>query len=375
MICPQCLKSIPDDAEFCPHCSAYVGDRVNLTPASEFVFCDGCGARLTGRERTCPKCGRPAPGILSTDSASAALAAGHTASFPRLTQELIDARAKPSNHESVHAALESVNVPVIEPDFADPSATNVLRAGDIARAAVEKKGKGAAAVDPYHKPRKRWPKVMGAIAALLALAGGAVYFVTEDPLGVMPGLYAEFQRSAREMFPVREGMAPAGSATDSTSAEPQEESVLTEEQAYQKLTAAYNTIVAQHDALDQIINDYNTWFVRKNLDERKAGSQSAYSARKTLDTVIEELQGLKLAEGSQYASQAANLVQLAQWVRTRVDIYCNSWDISLSIVGDSPSSHQDEILAPLNNRRAEDQEAQAQFYAHEQEYRPVSPVA
>ena len=75
MICPHCLKTIEDGETFCPHCHGYVG----AVSRDEFVFCEGCGARLSLHDRTCPKCGRPAPGILSTDSASADLAAGKTA--------------------------------------------------------------------------------------------------------------------------------------------------------------------------------------------------------------------------------------------------------------------------------------------------------
>ena len=88
MICPQCNRTIDDDAEFCPVCHAFVGDAARS--GEQFVFCDGCGARLSAGERVCPKCGRPAPSILSTEAAASDLAAGKTASFPRLTREELE---------------------------------------------------------------------------------------------------------------------------------------------------------------------------------------------------------------------------------------------------------------------------------------------
>ena len=89
MICPHCLKTIEDGSSFCPYCNTYVGPG-DGPEHTEFVFCEGCGARLSPHDRTCSKCGRPAPGILSEDAAASDLAAGRTAGFPRLTQEQID---------------------------------------------------------------------------------------------------------------------------------------------------------------------------------------------------------------------------------------------------------------------------------------------
>ena len=119
MICPHCLKNIEDGASFCPYCNAYVGPG-DGPEHTEFVFCEGCGARLSPHDRTCPKCGRPAPGILSEDAAASDLAAGRTAGFPRLTQEQIDT-------EVPHAPASATEV---LSDAADPNETCVLPAFD-----------------------------------------------------------------------------------------------------------------------------------------------------------------------------------------------------------------------------------------------------
>ena len=125
MICPHCLKSVDDDASFCPHCHSYLGSGASSHP--EFVFCEGCGARLHPKDRTCPKCGRPAPGILSADSASSDLAAGRTASFPRLSHQMIESELPDLKHD-VMTASRTVHEEV------DPFATSVLDTGDIAAA-------------------------------------------------------------------------------------------------------------------------------------------------------------------------------------------------------------------------------------------------
>ena len=113
MICPHCLKTIEDGASFCPYCNAYVGPG-DGPEHTEFVFCEGCGARLSPHDRTCPKCGRPAPGILSEDAAASDLAAGRTAGFPRLTQEQIDTEV-PHAPASAAAVLSLSLIHISEP--------------------------------------------------------------------------------------------------------------------------------------------------------------------------------------------------------------------------------------------------------------------
>ena len=106
--------------------------------------------------RTCPKCGRPAPGILSTKSSSSDLAAGKTASFPRLTQSMIESEMPSPLFVPTAAQVLS--------DSMDPSATNVLRASDIEAAAASP----SSDVDPYHKPKKRYVKRL--VCSALAIA-------------------------------------------------------------------------------------------------------------------------------------------------------------------------------------------------------------
>lgn len=360
MICPHCLKTVDDGTTFCPHCSAYLGGAPSR---ADYVFCEGCGARLSEHDRTCPKCGRPAPGILSTDSSSSDLAAGRTASFPRLTQRMIDTSldARPAAPSAARVLSDSI----------DPSSTNVLDAGDIERAS--RPPAPADGSDPYHREPRRFVKPLVTALVLLALAGGGAYFVVEDPFGVMPGLIESFENAASDMYPSRQ--LPQGSAVDAPVTDPaasQGAAPETDEEVYRFLSSSHKKIVSAFESLDVIIEDYEYGFLASDRAVREEKSASAYGARDLVDSVVEDLEGLELPADSPYAEDVDHLLQLAGWVRTRLDVYCASWDISLSFgAGDAPSGHSDEILAPLRERSQQDQEARDQYFAHVDEWEPV----
>ena len=366
MICPHCLKKIDDDAAVCPHCHSYVGTP-DTVAHDEFVFCEGCGARLSPHTRVCPKCGRPAPGILSPESASSDLAAGKTASFPRLTQKMID--VKPNEFAAGRVLSEAI----------DPAETNVLRVSDIAEiegdhAMVPRKKAPASAVpvegDPYHKPEHRWVKPLVMVAIAAGLIGGGCWFVLKDPLGMMPGFYASFRQQASDMFPSHQ--KAAGSATQvPEKVASRGNGVLSDADALTHLQAAYASITSVHDEIGTIVDDYNLGFMAADLSVRQERSKSAYAALDTLDNTIKSLKALKLAKDSAYTEEVQNLIQLAGWVRTRVDMYCASWDISLSYTGeDRPSRHESAILKPLRDRAQDDAEAKTNYYAHASEWDP-----
>lgn len=321
--------------------------------AGEPIFCEGCGARLLASDRTCPKCGRPAPGILSTRSASSDLAAGRTASFPRLTPGMI-AEAAPAT------------APRILAESLDPEATNVLDAskleaaapslGGAAREAGRARARAAsAAADDYRRPRRgRWV----ALALGAALLVGGAWFVTQDPWGVMPGFYASFDEAASEMFPSRYGdadvepAAPSGDGAKGEGSAAKSEEVsdkaLSDEQAYVTLSGIYERIGGFREDFGTVIDDYSAWFIASSLSTREDGSRSAYDMRDAIQKTIDQIDGLKLADGSPYAEDVDHMRQLAQWMYNRVDVICRCWDISLSYPdGADVASHSSEIAQPL----------------------------
>ncbi|QWT17065.1 zinc ribbon domain-containing protein [Collinsella sp. zg1085] len=366
MICPHCLMTVADETSFCPHCHAYMAASGESTEHT-FIFCEGCGARLSAHDRTCAKCGRPAPGILSTSSSSEDLAAGKTAGFPRLTQNLIDTSV-PDSIE-LTASLECYSE-----STADPFATDVLPVEAVTEA---EQAAQASMPDRYHAPNARITRthVILVLAACVIAAG--IYIVAVDPWGLMPRLMAQIQQSAREMYPSRYGSS-TGAQTErepiDDKAQETQDTMLSEAQAYRNLTNIYTTIVAQHDALEQIINDFNSSFLASNPDARADGSASAYAARDLLQDCLNKLDTIQLADGSGYADTVAHLKELASWVLERVGMYCAAWDISRSYIGsDKPAQHQDEILAPLRERAELDAQARDNFFAHQHQYQPKPP--
>lgn len=356
-------------------------DDIQASTDAEFIFCEGCGARLSSSDRVCPKCGRPAPGILSTRSSSSDLAAGRTASFPRLSDPMSSESAAPSAPELISRSLDPMSTGVLSSQelaaagIEQPEAPEKPDAGEARREKRLKhdvaKGKSSSnglPIDDYSRPRRfRW--VLPVVVLLLAI--GSVWFVTQDPLGVMPAFYASFSNAAGEMFPSRQlpeqpAKDEAADQTDSS-----KDGKLSNDQVFSRLSGLYETITQQHDALDKIIADYNTGFESPNLQTRQQCSQSAYQARDALDAVLKELDGFQLAEDSPYKQDVENLVTLAQTVRTRIDMYCASWDISLSYTGsDRPGAHEREILAPLRDRKSADEQAGRDYYSNVEAWKP-----
>ena len=356
MICPHCLKTIEDGASFCPYCNAYVGPG-DGPEHTEFVFCEGCGARLSPHDRTCPKCGRPAPGILSEDAAASDLAAGRTAGFPRLTQEQIDTEV-PHAPASAAAVLsdaadpnETCVLPAFDKDFGIPK-VDIPTPVSLHDDAQKTKRKVHPDEDAYHKHKRHIPKPLIVIAVLAVLCGGAYWFVTADPMGVMPGFYDQFGQAAQTTFPTRQkGEATEDDTKQDDSAEVvQEETVLTDDQLYTRLDGLYQTIVSygDEDQIGEVIDSFNNGYLRSPLSTRQELSQSAYALRDQIKKTQDELNNLKYQDDTVYADDIAHLKQLAEWMYERVDVICRSWDISLAIPdGESMSSHQSEILAPI----------------------------
>lgn len=357
MICPHCLKTVDDDATFCPHCHGYVGSG---DQHREFVFCEGCGARLSANDRTCPKCGRPAPGILSTDSSSSDLAAGKTASFPRLTKHAIQAEAPFSSAPSAAQVVD---------DAVDPASTNVLSREDL-------DGRSDSIDDPYHIPHRSY-KGLVVVLLLLVFVGGSVWFVATDPMGVMPGLYDSFKRAASEAFPSREGTqnpTPSTPTEDDTGADkgkqPDAEEPLSDDEIFARLDTAYDQIVAygSEDSFGEVVNAFNTYYLASQRDERQKASASAYSLRDAVQGTINDLDALGAVKDTIYSQDIAHVRQLAQWMYGRVDQICKSWDVSLSFEdGTSISAHQDEILRPMREAGTSDLQ---NYDAHLREYQP-----
>lgn len=357
MNCPHCHATVSETDTTCPSCGAELSAPVRAH--HEFVFCEGCGARLSSRDRTCPKCGRPAPGILSEHASASDLAAGKTASFPRLSVEAHqteDVRERRSAAEVLESSL-------------DPEATNMLDLSEIEqRDQHDEKRSKKAPEDPYHTRRRVSGKLITAVAVVAIIAAGAG-FIVYDPLGVMPGFYASVEQAAADMFPSRTGkresledlLAAGASEGDGDEAtqdgasqdeptEIEDEHVLSEDEAYETLTAIYEEIGAYQDTISDVIDDYNGYYIARDRDRREEAAESAYAMRDAVQATIDTIDGLRLHEDSAYLGDVEHMRSLATWMFGRVDVLCRSWDISLGLPeGESPSNHTSEIAQPLRD--------------------------
>lgn len=334
---------------------------------NDIVFCEGCGARLDPSDRTCPKCGRPAPGILSESTSASDLAAGKTASFPRLTPDMLaEAVPAPSAPQILAESLDPESTNVLDSDCLAQAEGGSRKAARAAKRAQRRAEKDAA--NDYRRPRYgRWVALAGIV---ILLAGGA-WFVTSDPLGVMPGFYAQFEQSAAEMFPSRQVAEQPVENEDK--ADEEDDGTLSDDEAYQLLSGLYGRILNFQDEIGPVVDDFNGWFKASDLVKRQDASQSAYTMRDSVQKTIDELDALKLPEDSAYAEDVDHLKQLAGWMYNRVDVLCKSWDISLGYSGDDkPYKHEDEILAPLRDIEMQNGKAVdvIQFEQHLYEWQP-----
>lgn len=372
MICQKCSREFDDGLAACPYCGTAADGH---GASSSFIFCEGCGARLSERDRTCPKCGRPAPGILSAEAAARDLAAGKTASFPRLSAAQIEAQGKRARVD--RAADESF----------DSDATSSLSLDEIAKRSAPV----PVAEDPYHDPEPRRRSRLKWVAALAVVAVAAAAFIAIDPLGVMPGVYASIERSASEMFPSRAGAASSaedageesgakgedgaasGHEVASEPVELTDDAVLTDDEAYEVLLGLWERIGEHEDVLGDVIDDYNGCYIARDKAKREEASKSAYALRDTVQETIDEIDAVSLSHDSAYAEDLDHIRQLAGWMYNRVDVLCESWDISLSIPADERAAdHQSEIARPL--REALDATGRnqnlVQYQEHYAEWRP-----
>ena len=208
--------------------------------------------------------------------------------------------------------------------------------------------------DPYGRPRRgRWI----ALVAMLVLVAGGAWFVATDPMGVMPGFYESFDRAASDMFPSRQvpqdedaeaADAQESDEGDEDGQEQVSDSTVSEAEAFQRLSAIYAQIIAFQDEIGPVVDTYNGQYLAKDLATRQTAAQGAYDLRDSIQAILDELDGLELAEDTAYSEDVDHLKQLATWTYNRVDVLCRSWDINLALPdGERPADHQDEILAPL----------------------------
>ena len=231
---------------------------------------------------------------------------------------------------------------------------------------------------PYHRKKHPVGKIAAALMAIL-LVGACAYVVVADPFGIMPGIYAEIERQAAEMFPSRQGTqeveAPEEDSSDDASVpEVSDTTVLTGDAAYERLTALYDEVGRAISEFSTVVDEYNGGFLLSDLSARQSASEGAYTLRDAVQATIDAIDEVKLEQDSPYAEDLDHIRQLATWMYNRVDVLCASWDISLAVPeGESVSSHRDEITQPLRDDALSQSQNEdlVQFEANYSAWRPT----
>lgn len=280
--------------------------------------CTWCGAKLEPGARFCPNCGARAPEVVTVDGSS-------------------------DKQEDELAGLDIVageRVPAENTAPLDPALISdkvVVSTGE----AVTYSLKGA--------PKKHTTAITAVITAAVLILGGLGYiYFSEHPLPAisLPAISLPTASSGDSSDAETSGdTAQAESTTEGTEAS-STDTVLEGSEAYQTLSEAYDDLTDYNDRVASCVDDFNSYYVSSN----KTNRQNAYDTATTLLTELQtrqaDLEALQFSSDSGYAEQRDKIAELYGYEAGRVQTLVDAWEVSLQY--DTPSDHEDEILAVLS---------------------------
>ncbi len=125
-----------------------------------------------------------------------------------------------------------------------------------------------------------------------------------------------------------------------------EEPTPTDEQIFQTLSSAYDALDSYSDRIVDCVDDFNGLFLARSLDERNAAKEVADKVKSDLEAELAEINDLKVAQSSVYASDVANLAELYECQIGRIASITDAWEVSVQY--EIPSQHKEEILSALS---------------------------
>lgn len=143
----------------------------------------------------------------------------------------------------------------------------------------------------------------------------------------------------------------------SSSPEPEQQKIedkvsseLSEDQAYDLLSEAYEKLDVYDERIGTCVSDFNANFLAKSMETRNASKDSADKVLSDLQSDLESLKTAKIPSGSAYVEQAQEVVELYECQIGRVSALTNAW--ALDVTFDVPSEHKEEILAKYTEGKA-----------------------
>lgn len=208
--------------------------------------------------------------------------------------------------------------------------------------------------DLRERKRKRILIALCCVIAVLVIAACVLAYVR---FGGQSG-----QESARQQAQTQQ-QAPAASSEENekpetkagddavkASAEAEalarEQSTPTEEQIFQTLSSEYSALDGYSNRIVSCVDDFNSWYIARDMNKRQASQATAEKVKSDLEAAKAEIENLKVSNGSPYAADTANLIELYDCQIGRITSLTDAWAVSVQY--EVPSEHQDEILAALS---------------------------
>lgn len=138
----------------------------------------------------------------------------------------------------------------------------------------------------------------------------------------------------------------AAKASAEAEALAREQSTPTEEQIFQTLSSEYSALDGYSNRIVSCVDDFNSWYIARDMNKRQASQATAEKVKSDLEAAKAEIESLKISNGSPYATDAANLIELYDCQIGRITSLTDAWAVSVQY--EVPSEHQDEILAALS---------------------------
>lgn len=208
--------------------------------------------------------------------------------------------------------------------------------------------------DLQERKRKRIFIALCCVIAVLVIAACVLAYVR---FGGQTGQEGGQQQSqAQQQAPAassEESEKPEAKADDEAakaSAEAEalarEQSTPTEEQIFQTLSSEYSALDGYSNRIVSCVDDFNSWYIARDMNKRQASQATAEKVKSDLEAAKAEIESLKVSNGSPYAADAANLIELYDCQIGRITSLTDAWAVSVQY--EVPSEHQDEILAALS---------------------------
>lgn len=305
-------------------------------------FCVNCGSKLEDNVLVCGTCGEPVPESLvykqEVNSADNAVEP-ETSNAPTETVEEEDFQQ--------YADLSGFDIigtyPAIvqpKPKPLQPDRTDIMPPVGGMGAATEYR---APQQNTQPKPKRTGKIILGAAAALIALAGIGLV-ASPNARAVLaqrlaPSSEVSTAESAQPVTPT--SIAEVGTVPGVRDAR----ASVDEDAAFDQLVTTYDKLQSYNERVYSCIQTYNSVIVVQDRNQREAAANIASALLDEIALEQETIDALGIGRASDLYDDYSNVTRLLNDQYQRLAVVVESWNISLRY--NNPYDHQDQILEPL----------------------------